>query len=179
MKKENRKMAQERRARERAKKRRREKTIRILVPTLIIAGIAALVIATIVSSQKDNTSGESVSGSSVTGSSVNSGSETSASSAGTTLDTTEGVAVEDGDKVNIDYTGYLDGEEFEGGSTEGNGTDLEIGSNTYIDGFEEGIIGHKTGETFDLNLTFPEDYGQSDLAGKDVTFTVTINGIYK
>ena len=94
------------------------------------------------------------------------------------LDTTEGREVADGDTVNIDYTGYKDGEPFDGGSTNGAGADLTIGSNTYIDGFESGLIGKKVGETVDLNLTFPEDYGVEDLAGADVVFNVTINGIY-
>ena len=85
----------------------------------------------------------------------------------------EGV-VKDGDTVNIDYVGTLDGEEFDGGSDEG--YDLEIGSGSFIEGFEEGLIGKKVGETVDLNLTFPEDYTE-DLAGKDVVFTVTINYI--
>ena len=74
-----------------------------------------------------------------------------------TLDKTEGV-VQNGDTVNIDYTGYLDGTAFKGGSTNGSGADLELGSGTYIDGFEDGIVGHTVGETFDLNLTFPETY---------------------
>ena len=87
---------------------------------------------------------------------------------------TEGT-VEDGDTVNIDYVGKLDGEEFDGGSAEG--YDLEIGSCTFIDGFEDGIIGMQVGETKDLELTFPEDYHSENLAGKDVVFTVTVNSI--
>ena len=87
---------------------------------------------------------------------------------------TEGT-VEDGDTVNIDYVGKIDGEEFDGGSAEG--YDLEIGSCTFIDGFEDGIIGMQVGETKDLELTFPEDYHSEDLAGKDVVFTVTVNSI--
>ena len=84
------------------------------------------------------------------------------------------------DKVNIDYTGYMDGEKFEGGSTDGQGTDLVLGSGSYIDGFEDGVVGHKVGETFDLNLKFPDDYKvNTELAGKDVTFEVTLNGVYK
>ena len=96
-----------------------------------------------------------------------------------TLNTEEGLVVKEGDTVNIDYTGYKDGEAFEGGSTNGAGADLTIGSGMYIDGFEDGLIGHAVGETVDLNLTFPENYGATDLAGADVVFTVTINGIYE
>lgn len=83
--------------------------------------------------------------------------------------------VEDGDIVTIDYVGKVDGKEFEGGSDED--TDLEIGSNTFIAGFEKGLIGKKIGEEVELNLVFPEDYKSADLAGKDVVFTVKIDGI--
>ena len=85
-------------------------------------------------------------------------------------------AVEDGDTVNIDFTGTKDGEEFEGGSSEG--YDLVIGSGSFIDGFEDGLIGHEIGDEVSLDLTFPEEYSQNeDLAGQDVNFKVTINSI--
>ena len=86
-------------------------------------------------------------------------------------------AVQDGDTVNIDYVGkYADTKEaFDGGTAQG--ADLVIGSNTYIDGFESGLVGATKGQTLDLNLTFPENYGAADLAGKDVIFTVTVNSI--
>lgn len=84
-------------------------------------------------------------------------------------------AVEDGDIVNIDYVGKKDGEAFEGGSADG--YDLTIGSKSFIDGFETGLIGHNIGETVDLDLTFPEDYKSEELKGQEVTFTVTINSI--
>ena len=83
--------------------------------------------------------------------------------------------VESGDIVNIDYTGKIDGNEFEGGTAAGQ--DLTIGSGTFIDGFEEGLLGLKVGDTTDLDLTFPEDYVSSTLAGKAVVFTVKINSI--
>ena len=84
--------------------------------------------------------------------------------------------VESGDVVNIDYVGKIDGEEFSGGSA--TGQHLKIGSGSFIDGFEDGLIGKNVGETVDLNLTFPEDYSNNtDLAGKAVVFTVTINSI--
>ena len=86
-------------------------------------------------------------------------------------------AVKDGDTVNIDYVGSIDGEEFSGGSTEGNGTTVTIGTTQYIDDFLEQLIGHKPGETFDIEVTFPDDYGVEDLNGKDATFSVTINYI--
>ena len=81
--------------------------------------------------------------------------------------------VESGDVVNIDYVGKIDGEEFSGGSA--TGQHLKIGSGSFIDGFEDGVIGMKTGETKDLNLKFPDSYQSTDLAGKDVVFTVTVN----
>ncbi len=83
--------------------------------------------------------------------------------------------VQDGDIANIDYTGKKDGEAFDGGSA--TGYNLTIGSGSFIDGFEDGIIGHKVGEEFDLNLTFPEDYSNEELAGQDVVFTVKVNSI--
>lgn len=82
----------------------------------------------------------------------------------------EGVVAE-GDTVGIDYVGKLDGQAFEGGT---GSYDLKIGSNSFIDGFEDGLIGAKIGETVDLNLTFPTDYKAANLAGKAVVFTVTV-----
>lgn len=84
-------------------------------------------------------------------------------------------AVKEGDTATIDFVGKVDGEEFDGGSAEG--YPLEIGSGAFIPGFEDSIIGHKTGETFDWNGKFPEDYGNADYAGKDVVFTITVNHI--
>lgn len=95
-----------------------------------------------------------------------------ASDAGLGKQITDG-KVKDGDTVNIDYVGKKDGEAFDGGTA--SGVDLEIGSGTYIDGFESGLVGVKIGDTVDLDLTFPEDYGAEDLAGQDVVFTVTVN----
>ena len=85
---------------------------------------------------------------------------------------TEGT-VANGDTANIDYTGKKDGVAFDGGTAEG--YDLKIGSNSFIEGFETGLIGKKIGDTVDLNLTFPENYNSAELAGKAVVFTVKIN----
>ncbi len=82
-----------------------------------------------------------------------------------------------GNVVNIDYEGKINGETFEGGTS--TGYDLTIGSGQFIDGFEDGLIGKAVGSTQDLNLKFPKDYTNTDLAGKDVVFTVTINYIAK
>ena len=84
-----------------------------------------------------------------------------------------GTAIEDGDTVNIDYTGKIDGKKFDGGSAEG--YDLVIGSGSFIDGFETGIIGKTVGDKFDLDLTFPSDYQEESLQGKAVVFTVKVN----
>ena len=88
---------------------------------------------------------------------------------------TKRTKVQTGDVVNIDYVGRIDGEEFDGGSAEG--YDLEIGSGSFIEGFEDGLIGQKVGDTVTLELTFPEDYGDSTKAGVDAEFEVTINSI--
>lgn len=86
-------------------------------------------------------------------------------------------AAEEGDIVNIDYVGKKDGVAFDGGTAEG--YDLTLGSGAFIDGFEDGLIGVKTGEKKDLNLTFPEEYPSADLAGQAVVFEVTVNEIKK
>ncbi len=84
-------------------------------------------------------------------------------------------AIELGDTANIDYVGKKDGVAFDGGTA--NGYNLGIGSGSFIDGFEDGLVGVKPGETVDLNLTFPEGYQAEDLAGQEVVFTVTVNYI--
>ena len=84
-------------------------------------------------------------------------------------------AAEDGDTVFINYEGKLDGVAFEGGTAE-NQT-LTLGSDTFIDGFEDAIIGHMPGETFDINVTFPEEYGNEELNGQAVVFTIDFHAI--
>lgn len=87
-------------------------------------------------------------------------------------------AVRDGDTVNIDYVGSVDGVEFEGGNTNGAGTDVTIGVTNYIDDFLEQLIGHKPGETFNVEVTFPDPYpNNTDLSGKDAVFVTTVNHI--
>jgi trigger factor len=86
-------------------------------------------------------------------------------------------AIENGDTVNIDYVGSVDGVEFEGGSTGGNGTNVTIGVTAYIDDFLEQLIGHMPGEAFDIEVTFPEDYGVEELNGKDAIFAIAVNHI--
>ncbi|HCU07362.1 MAG TPA: hypothetical protein DF480_00030 [Clostridiales bacterium] len=91
-------------------------------------------------------------------------------------------SVQDGDTVNIDYVGSVDGVEFDGGNTQGAGADVTIGYTSYIDDFLEQLIGHMPGETFNVEVTFPEDYGTEEagnahLNGKDAVFVTTINHI--
>lgn len=83
--------------------------------------------------------------------------------------------VQNGDTVNIDYEGSIDGVAFEGGAAKGH--DLVIGSNTFIPGFEEQLIGFALNEEKDIQVKFPEDYHSKDLAGKDATFKVKVNEI--
>lgn len=86
--------------------------------------------------------------------------------------------VADGDTINIDYVGKIDGTEFDGGNTQGKGTDVTIGTTSYIDDFIDQLIGHTPGETFDVNVTFPDSYpSNTALQGKDAVFSVTINYI--
>lgn len=84
----------------------------------------------------------------------------------------------DGDTLNIDYVGTVDGVEFEGGNTNGAGADLTLGSGTYVDDFEDQLIGSHPGDQVVVTVTFPEDYSSADLAGKEAKFDVTVNGIY-
>lgn len=88
------------------------------------------------------------------------------------------LAIQDGDTVNIDFIGTVDGVEFENGSSNGSGYSLTIGSGTFIDDFEQQLIGHTPGENITVEVTFPEDYqNDATLAGKDASFAVTINSI--
>ncbi|MGB9780398.1 trigger factor [Caldanaerobacter sp.] len=87
----------------------------------------------------------------------------------------EGRAAEEGDIAIIDFEGYIDGQPFEGGK--GENYELELGSGTFIPGFEEQIIGHNIGETFDITVTFPEDYRVEELKGKTAVFKITLKGL--
>ena len=191
MKKENRQMAQERRAHERKCKEQKEKTKKFLMiglPVLVVVLFIAVIIVDAV--QNSNTTGETASAakssvsnettskveSSVTDENSNAGSLIEAEE--TTYQTDPSLTVENGDTVNIDYVGSIDGVEFSGGNTQGMGTDLVIGSGLYIDDFEEQLIGAHPGDHVTVTVTFPEDYGKEDLNGKEAVFEVTVNGIY-
>ena len=173
MKKENRKMAQERRARERRKKELQRKISKIVVIVLPIIAVVALIIAIIV------TSGSSKNTTSSGDAAAESGSTDNSTDDSTSYSTDSSLTVEDGDTVNIDYVGSIDGVEFDGGNTQGNGTDLTIGSGRYIDDFEEQLIGAHPGDEVEVTVTFPDDYGNDELNGKEAVFDVTVNGIYQ
>ena len=91
--------------------------------------------------------------------------------------------VEEGDIVNVDYVGKLDGEAFQGGTAENQNIDVSNNSSasgtSYIDGFTDGLLGASVGDVIESNVTFPEDYNNEDLAGKEVVFTFTVNSIQK
>lgn len=184
MKKENRKAAQERRAKEREAEERKKKLPRILVPVIVIAALAVLVIGIVVTashSEDDNVktsdsaydSTGSVTAASEAGANTSAVSTASVSTESVVADSTQTAKL--GDTVVIDYVGKIDGVAFDGGTAE-NQT-LTLGSGAYIDGFEDQIVGHHPGETFDINVTFPDDYGATDLAGKDAVFTITLDSI--
>ena len=87
----------------------------------------------------------------------------------------KGRGAEKGDTITVDYVGKIDGKEMENGSAKD--SSWKLGYGYFIDGFEDGIVGHKKGDVFDLNLKFPEDYQATEIAGKDVVFTITLKKI--
>lgn len=87
-------------------------------------------------------------------------------------------AIVDGDTVNIDYVGYMDEKPISGTNTGKLGTDVTIGKTDYIEGFLEQLIGHTPGESFSINVVFPEDHADEELAGKPAEFKVTVNHIH-
>ena len=93
----------------------------------------------------------------------------------TMIDAAEDDPIEDGDFITLDFTGYVDGKPFENG--EGKSYPLQIGSNTFIPGFESGLIGAKVGEERDIDVTFPEDYHSKEMAGKPAMFKCKILSI--
>ena len=183
MKKENRKLAQKRRAQERKKQdtiRKLKKFLAWFIPGIIILLLVIVLAADAVrnSGSKESQEAETEQSTSDTGS-EDSSSEENESDASSSLSTDTSLTVEDGDTVNIDYVGTIDGVEFDGGSTNGQGTDLVIGSGSYIDDFEEQLIGAHPGDTVDVNVTFPENYGVEDLNAQDAVFELTVTRNYQ
>ena len=191
IKKENRKLAQQRRAQERKKQEKVRKSKKFLawfIPSILILLLVIVLVADAVrnSGSEDSQETENTESTSDTSSEDSSSEDSSTedsqesdTSGTSTLSTDTSLTVEDGDTVNIDYVGSIDGVEFDGGSTNGQGTDLTIGSGLYIDDFEEQLIGSHPGDTVEVNVTFPDDYSSEDLQGQDALFEVTINGIYQ
>lgn len=179
MKKENRKMAQERRAKERQKQEQRRKLKKICMVGIPLLILAVLIIFLATSSSDSSTDGSDASADTSSSDTTADNEESADTTDSPVVLTDTSLTVEDGDTVNIDFVGSIDGVEFEGGSTEGTGTDLVIGSGSYIDDFEEQLIGAHPGDTVDVYVTFPEDYGDEELNGKEALFVVTINGIYE
>lgn len=147
MKKENKRMAQEKRAAERKKQATMQLVRNAIIVALIVAFFVGMIVYGVIDSSQE---------------------------------------VKDGDTVNIDYSGSIDGFVFQGGTAQNQ--NLTIGSHSFIDDFEEQLIGHKIGETVEVNVTFPENYGRSytddkgenkSFNGAEAVFTVKINGIYE
>lgn len=165
MKKENKKLAQQQRARERQKRERIRKVnvfLKYFIPCAAVAAlIFAIVFDTVQRSKEEAAQAEAES-------------TESESSDDTEFSTDSTLTVQDGDTVNIDYVGTVDGVEFDGGSTDGNGADLVIGSGTYIDDFEEQLIGSHPGDQVSVEVTFPDNYSSEELSGKDAVFEVTV-----
>ena len=167
MKKENKKLAQLRKAEvknKQARKNKLDKVIKIRVPSLLL--VVFVVFCLVNPFAKEGSDSNS------------SDTSTDTTADTTTYSTDTSLTVKDGDTVNIDYVGSIDGVEFAGGNTNGGGADLTIGSGTYIDDFEEQLIGSHPGDTVEVNVTFPENYGNEELNGKDALFVVEVNGIY-
>ncbi len=191
MKKENKELAKQRRAKERAKQARQALLMKIGIGLAIALVAVALVIVTVKTSGSDTdasdtdevtTEAETDTTTETDADVEDVDSEEDASSASDqTLNTDTSHVVAEGDTVNIDYVAYNeDGTtNDEVGSTNGAGTDLTIGSGSFIDGFEDGLIGANVGDTVDLHLTFPDDYWHESLQGVTVIFSTTINGVYE
>jgi trigger factor len=191
MKKENKRLAQERRAEERRKKEQQDKVkgiLAIAIPVVIVLLLLAWIIGDAITNKDSGSASgtEAASTQDTTASDVidvdtdteDSADDVEAEESG--LYTGTDIAVADGDTVNIDYVGTVDGVEFSGGNTQGYGTDLVIGSGSYIDDFEEQLIGHYVGETVEVKVTFPDPYlNNEDLSGKEAVFETVINGIYQ
>lgn len=189
MKKENRKKAQALRAEQRKREAARKKRNKILAIAIPVILIVLLVTALIVDAFRTTDTDTSEEATEITETEIEAtdgdASDADATDAdatgmdgeGTAYNTDSSLEVEDGDTVNIDYVGSIDGVEFDGGSYEG--YDLVIGSGTFIDDFEEQLIGAHPGDTVDVTVTFPDNYSAEDLQGQEALFEVVINGIYE
>ena len=163
MKKENRRLAQERRAAERKlleRKKQRNKILKIAVPVLIIAILIIVIIVDSVRNSQNTVEDPASSTSETTAES------TAEPTEAPSLQTDASLTVEDGDTVNIDYVGTVNGTEFDGGSTGGMGTDLTIGSGLYIDDFEDQLVGSHPGDEVEVTVTFRKITARKTLTAK-------------
>lgn len=181
MNKENKKMAQERRTAERKKKQRVTVAKNVAIVLIVVAFFASMIIFGALESKREKAN-SSVSQDSSTTQSQDVDEDSSDSTSN--LDTDTSREVKDGDTVAIHYAGSVDGIAFQGGTGD---HDLVIGSHTFIDDFEEQLIGHKIGETVDVHVTFPEGYNgtytdkdgnEQSLSNVEALFEVDIKGIY-
>lgn len=181
MKKENKRMAQEKRAAERKKQATMQLVRNAIIVALIVAFFVGMIVFGVIDSRKQKEKEASEAQQTEQTSDTTDNSSTSPS-----LITDSNKEVKDGDTVNIDYSGSIDGFVFQGGTAQNK--NLTIGSHTFIDDFEEQLIGHKIGETVEVNVTFPENYGRSytddkgetkSFNGAEAVFSVKINGIYE
>ncbi len=178
MNKENKKMAQERRAQERKKKARRAMIQKIAFALCIVVVIVGIIIYGALDSKKQKAQEDTAADTT-----TETTTDTTAAQTSSEMQTDEDLIVQEGDVVAIDYVGTVDGIAFDGGT---GSYELEIGSHSFIDDFEEQLIGHHVGETVDVEVTFPDGYKGTyqdaaresrSLSGTDADFSVTINGI--
>lgn len=191
MKKENKKLAQQRRAEERRKKARAALLKKIGIAAAVVVVLGGFIIYGVIDSKKNG--GEEAGTQSTSGNeaaadeNASTDKETTGenSDAAAKLNTDTSHVIAEGDLANIDYAGSIDGIAFSGGTGK---YDLEIGSHSFIDDFEEQLIGHKVGEKVEVQVTFPSGYSgtytdaqgeEKPLAGADAVFQVTINGVYE
>ncbi len=176
MKKENRKAAQEQRAAQRKKQAQEDSIKKICMFGLPALALIVLIVLIVTNPFSCNSA---VSDANDSVSLDSSYTDNTTEIAPPVLQTDSSLTIEDGDLVNIDYVGSIDGVEFAGGNTQGMGADLAIGSGQYIDTFEEQLIGAHPGDTVNVVVTFPENYGNEELNGKEALFVTVVNGIYE
>lgn len=179
MKKENKKMAQERRAAERKKQQNISIIKKVIIAAIVVGCFLAMIIYGVWESKNGaQDDAEDMASTSDYYDPTGDATEEPA------LDTDTERVVENGDIVSISYVGSVDGIEFPGGTGD---YDLEIGSHSFIDDFEEQLIGHHVGETVEVNVTFPKGYSgtyidadgnNQSLSDTDALFVVTIHGVY-
>ncbi len=181
MNKENKKMAQERRAAERKKKEAMRVIKNVVIATVVVVAFVGIIVYGAIDSKKAKEQETADADASDTYQTTDQDTQNEEQAV---LSTDPEREVQSGDTVAIHYEGTVDGIAFQGGTGD---YDLTIGSQSFIDGFEDQLIGHKIGETVEVNVTFPEGYegtyqdadGETQsLSGKAAVFIVDIKGVY-